>query len=428
MNFDPELCLSFKNKYSNTQCPHSRKFGEEFCGIHLKSKNIRRIDNPAHWISENNIASSVGTNIVSMPEKYNETKKNLEIKDDIKICENPIKKTKFNNSNCNDLLYIEAYTFFEGDITDKINEYQKYIQKINFFDNFRQLKDIMTYEKNLLNLNNMITNWNTNIRNEKLPKLIKVQSICRRWLARRRYLCNNKEDFFLLLDMYNIPNNYFFSIKDGNFNFGFEFRSFYNLSKKFDPKNNEIYNSNVDNIKNPFTNMLLSEENKKKYLKHLIYIKEKGLTLDFPKRKLTPDELLRNKLVDVFQKIDFLDNYTDISWFEELDLKGLKKLYTSCEDIFNYRCNFTNEIKKRIIHDGVIFNMNKNTLEKLTDKHKKFLQNMLLDDFNRLCTEGQNTDDRKLGAILILTALTEVSKKAAQALPHIAQSSYLSTN
>jgi hypothetical protein len=408
MNFDPELCLSFKNKYSNTQCPHSKKMGDEFCGIHQKSKNIRRVDNPEHWIIDNNKID------------------NIYIKKIEDMNEKPIKKPKFNNSNnLNDSLYIEAYSFLEGDITNKINEYQKFIKKINFFDNYRQLNDIMTYEKNLLNLNNMITNWNELVRNDKIPKLIKIQSICRRWLSRRRYLCNNNDDFFLLIDMFDIPNNYFFTIKDGNLLFGFDFRSFYNLSKKFDPKNNDIYNSHVDNIKNPYTNQLLSVENKNKYLKHLNYIKEKDLTLDFQKRKMTPDELLRNKLVDVFQKIDFLDNYTDISWFEELDLNKLKKLYTTCEDIFNYRCNFSNEIKKRIVQDGVIFNMNKNTLNMLTDKHKKFIQNMLLDEFNRLCTEGQNADDRKLGAILILTALTEVNKKAAQALPHIAQSSYL---
>jgi hypothetical protein len=407
MNFDPELCLSFKNKYSNTQCPHSKKFGEEFCGIHQKSKKTRRVDNPEHWIIDNN---NIGNNNIKKMED---------------VDENPIKKTKFNNITNYDSLYKEASLFFESDITNNINEYQKYIKKINFFDNYRQLKDIMTYEKNLSNLNILISNWNEYVRSEKIPKLIKVQSICRRWLARRRYLCNNKEDFFLLIDMFDIPNNYFFTIKDANLNFGYDFRSFYNLSKKFDPKNNDIYNSQVDNIKNPYTNQLLSVDNKNKYMKQLNYVIEKGLTLDFPKRKMTPDELLRNKLVDVFQKIDFLDNYTDISWFEELDLKGLKKLYTLCEDIFNYRCNFTNEIKKRIVQDGVIFNMNKNTLEMLTEKHKKFIQNMLLDEFNRLCTEGQNTDDRKLGAILILTALTEVSKKAAQALPHIAQSSYL---
>jgi hypothetical protein len=368
MNFDADICLSFKNKYSNTQCPNSKKYGQEFCGVHLKSKNVRRVDNPHHWIPQ-------------LPElqipTYTPLDKLPKLDSPPKVFE-PAKSTKID--------------------IDKVSD-----------------KDI----------DDMMVEIPNNYTGDELKSIIKVQSICRRWLARRRYLCNNKEDFFQLVDLFEIPNCYFFTIKDGNLFFGFDFRSFYFLSKKFDPKNNETYNSTVDNIKNPFTNTFLSEKNKEKYTKHLNYMMRFNVPLEFPKRKLTSDELLRNKIVDVFQKIDFLDNYTDVCWFEELDLKGLKKLYTSCEDIFNYRCNFTDDVKKRIIHDGVIFNMNKSTLEKLTDKHKKFIQNILLDEFNRLCTEGQSTEDRKLGAILILTALTEVSKKAAQALPHIAQSSYI---
>lgn len=370
MNFNPEICLSFKNKYSNIQCPNSRKNGQEFCGIHLKAKNIRRVDNPHCWIVE--------TFVNTIPELPQ---------------------------------------------TSQLPQLLKLSQEVQIIEKFEDVEEIESIEE--VQSIQSIDDKTMNLPNAEFKSLIKVQSICRRWLARRRYLCNNKEDFFQLTDLFEVPNCYFFTIKDANLLFGFDFRSFYFLSKKFDPKNNETYNSHVDNIKNPFTNTFLSDKNKEKYLKHLNYMKTKGIALEFPKRKLTSDELLRNKIVDIFQKIDFLDNYTDISWFEDLDLKGLKKLYQSCEDIFNYRCNFTDDTKKRIIHDGVIFNMNKATLEKLTDKHKKFLQNLLLDEFNRLCTEGQNMDDRKLGAILILTALTDVSKKAAQALPHIAQSSYI---
>ena len=38
-----------------------------------------------------------------------------------------------------------------------------------------------------------------------------------------------------------------------------------------------------------------------------------------------------------------------------------------------------------------------------------------------MITEGINIEEKKLGAILILTALVEVSHEAAHALPHLMQ-------
>ena len=37
-------CLSVKNKKSLEQCTHKRKEGKLFCGIHLRTKNVKRVD------------------------------------------------------------------------------------------------------------------------------------------------------------------------------------------------------------------------------------------------------------------------------------------------------------------------------------------------------------------------------------------------
>jgi hypothetical protein len=49
------------------------------------------------------------------------------------------------------------------------------------------------------------------------------------------------------------------------------------------------------------------------------------------------------------------------------------------------------------------------------------MQNVLLDEFTRFITEGINRDEKKLGAILILSGLVEISSEAAEALPHLVQ-------
>ena len=49
------------------------------------------------------------------------------------------------------------------------------------------------------------------------------------------------------------------------------------------------------------------------------------------------------------------------------------------------------------------------------------MQHIILDEFERAITEGVNLEERKLGAILMLTALVDVSPDAGNALPHLVQ-------
>jgi hypothetical protein len=125
------------------------------------------------------------------------------------------------------------------------------------------------------------------------------------------------------------------------------------------------------------------------------------------------------KIKDLFYRINMLDNYTDPLWFKHLSFTQLLTLYIKAEDIWNYRSNMNIESKKKIVNNGIAFNIPHHLLK--TIKNYMKLQNIILDEFMRLITEGVDRDERKLGAILLLTALVEVSGDAANALPHLVQ-------
>jgi hypothetical protein len=44
LSINHNTCLSIKNKKTIIQCPHKRKNGQLFCGIHLKASNVIRVD------------------------------------------------------------------------------------------------------------------------------------------------------------------------------------------------------------------------------------------------------------------------------------------------------------------------------------------------------------------------------------------------
>ena len=94
-------------------------------------------------------------------------------------------------------------------------------------------------------------------------------------------------------------------------------------------------------------------------------------------------------------------------------------LYHISEDIWNYRSSMDIISKQRIVSNGVVFNIPQCIVKSCKSKIK--LQDIILNDYIRMINEGINREEKKLGAILILTALVEVSGDAADALPHLVQ-------
>jgi len=220
-----------------------------------------------------------------------------------------------------------------------------------------------------------------------------------------RDLCNNKSDFFNLCDIKTIPNKYFFSFRDkDNFIYGFEINSIYKMIE-------------FEKI-NPYNRNQLSEEtlNNIIYIYKLINISNSNLVNINYSRKT-----IEQSVTDIFQTIDNLGNYTNVSWFLDLNIYKLKNFYKELEDIWNYRLSLTIEQKKEIIHPtGILFRIPLSIIYNIHNKTK--LQIICIDIMNKLITSGINDDCKKQGCYYILMALTLVSHDAAISLPWLTNS------
>ena len=114
-----------------------------------------------------------------------------------------------------------------------------------------------------------------------------------------------------------------------------------------------------------------------------------------------------------------LDNYTNHKWFMNLTQLELIKLYISAEDIWNYRSLLSQESKYRIIQNNYIFNISVNSIKSI--KSIKMLRKILINIFTIMVSNGIDINEKKLGSMLVLSALVEISPDAAQALPHLIQ-------
>jgi len=241
-------------------------------------------------------------------------------------------------------------------------------------------------------------------------KIVKIQAALRSWKVQRRSRCVNDCDLCTYQPLTEIPAKYFFSFQDKKgYWYGFDVRTFNGILKSTPTNETPI---------NPYTKNPIPSEVVFKFIRHLKKLSENGVETSYGAPKLTSKQKMRSKMLETFQRIDMLDNYTDYLWFKNLNQSKLRRLYLQMQDLWNYRCQMSHNQKKRIVRNGRVFDRSSAFLKK---KSLESLRHLILDEFNRMLTEGVDIAERKLGAMLVLTGLVQVSKEAAQALPQYVQ-------
>lgn len=248
--------------------------------------------------------------------------------------------------------------------------------------------------------------------------IYKIQKVYRNYINKKRALLRgpafnniklsvNDEDFLTFEDLSEIDNNLFYSFID---------------------KDKRIYSFNINSLKihiddckrrtkrpfNPYNNLDLSDDilNNFDILENLVNKNTKKHKIVFNDKK----QFIYAKALDTFQKMDMLNNYTDVMWFLNLNIHKLKKLYAHAEDIWAYRAmHLTHDIRLKHIPNNDAFTVSVQDVYNMISKFK--IQNMILDEFHKFITEGETIEERKTGALWMLTALVQVSPDAAQSYP-----------
>jgi hypothetical protein len=378
------LCICVKNKNNlHIQCNKKVKDGHSFCGIHLNSKNkILFVSN--HVINSNNNDININHDMNTIHDSMN-TYLNIE-EDNKKIYKIHELYDIINNKS-----YISIYSLRQSIKSTYLHE----------FINTKQSKP------NLINnIINFIERERYFLSNSYY--IILIQSLFRKWLIYRRYKCFNDTDILTFTDKFDIESMYFYIFYDKitKKKFAYDIRTLLEIIKSDYPSC-------------PYTFRKFSDSEKKNIFNYCNKLEKNGICVTIEKPILTLEEETEMKIKDVFHKINMLDNYTSHEWFKNLNIHQLINLYFIAEDIWIYRSMISEENKKKIVKDGIAFNIPKHQI-KFCKSYIK-LQNIILDEFNRFVTEGINIQEKKLGAMLILTALVEISNEAALALPHLIQ-------
>jgi hypothetical protein len=263
-----------------------------------------------------------------------------------------------------------------------------------------------SYNSNLSQINK-IQRW---YKNKKWYRNIHLHGIA----FYDRSLCVNSEDFFSTDSMKDISNNYFFSYRDLSENqiYGFDIRSFNML----------LQSAGEEPPKNPYSRSTIYEYTlmKAKRVINWLTTRQKAIIWT-PTQPITAEQTWRMKVVEIFVIMEQLQYGADPEWFISLNLSQQKLFYLHLLDIWTHRAGLSQIDKERIVPETPnLFHWGITRITAIQQISTIRTSNSHI--MKRLVSSAAQQSDRVLGAMYILTALTQVSSSAAEAFPWLFES------
>lgn len=208
----------------------------------------------------------------------------------------------------------------------------------------------------------------------------------------------------------DIPLSYFVSYADTQKHiYGFDVRSVHTLIET-------AATNGTEEACNPYTRAKFPPAFLSAIRRRIACLKRTGRPIDWRSSTdvLTPEQVYTSNVVDTFCAIDSLGYYTSPDWFFELTLAGQRRLYAEL-----YTRWHTHSTAQRI---AIVPTLDGRSLFRTSPHGILDLSLGLLADLNiralyTLVTAGAEKDDRILGALDVLCALTVVSIPARRTYP-----------
>ena len=257
--------------------------------------------------------------------------------------------------------------------------------------------------------------------------IVKIQKIFRRYLVSRykilhgpaimdRKICTNNADFVSMELLEEINFHQFISYKDiDGFIYGFDITSLHNLFLK-----------SGDEIKNPYNRNLIPDYIFKNIrglirLGRILKI-EINLNFEDDTKKVSNEKAIELKAIALFQQIDALGNYSNANWFLSLNRNQLVKFTRELIDIWHFRAQLSNEVKRNICAPTGDPFRNLSIQYIIAEQNVWNIKKVLLEVMNKFVNSGVDKDSKALGAYYVLGAITLVNSEAATSLPWLFQS------
>jgi hypothetical protein len=279
---------------------------------------------------------------------------------------------------------------------------------------------------------------------KRLKNTIFIQSIIRRYLVKlsfrlrgpalkNRKLCVNDTDFYTLEPLSEINHKDFYSYMDkSGFIYGFDLNSIITLleqGKYINPYNREhidrININQIFSLLNLTLNIYNDDNKNNNNNENQEYLEQSQNNTISPNQTITNKirecrlKTTNTRIQELFMEIDYQGNYTQSSWFSDLDRSGYNLFLRSIYDIWNYRLNPNVQRSICPYYNPIAFEIPPyNILNGTIDEAK----NCSLSIIENIVYGTNDIENKKIGILHALTALTLVSEPARLSIPWLYES------
>lgn len=233
-----------------------------------------------------------------------------------------------------------------------------------------------------------------------------------------RTLCTNDADFFSTDATTDISGVTFYSYKDtDNHIYGFDIRSIHTLLYRA-----RSHAAVGEHASNPFTRAPFPLFVARQVGTLVRALTRQRIPTEWaPLAPPTPEQQIRMKIVDAFSKIDELNYYSSPDWFLELDVEGHRQFYVVMFDIWTHRAGLSIAQKNTIV-PGFASRLFRTPRWAVADMAIDALQRLNLAVIRMMISSATDRNDRILGAMYVVSALTLVCDAARIAYPWLHES------
>jgi hypothetical protein len=229
-----------------------------------------------------------------------------------------------------------------------------------------------------------------------------------------RNIATNDSDFFSADPVADISGVMFLSYRDtDNHIYAFDIRSIHTL----------IHRARIQGTspQNPFTRTNLDISVVRRVNKIVKQLQAHDIVTEWaPLEPPTPEQQLCMKVVDLFHIIDELNYYSSPDWFLSLNLENHLEFYTELHAIWSHRAGLSIQQKNAIVPGFT--QLFRHPPWALRGQSLVSMQKLNMNTIRILITSATDRNDRILGAMYVVSAMTIVNEDARRAYPWLYES------
>jgi hypothetical protein len=386
---DLTRCMAFKSKTDKQQCPCRHRPGSRFCGKHAQTKQEILANGTRRSANRTLLASSIHTQLHNQPTKPKLQIKNLAIKPEILNQSNTHKKqiklSNIQNQTQITQLALQKDPYLSKLTSQQINEnflfykLNKYLSPANNTVKQTTQTNLTDHElttehkrKLLIRLLTLLTRIDR--LDPSYKKIIRLQRAIRKNKYRIRQWnrgkgaiypliqCTNNDDFCSLDTLDTIPPRLLFTYRDNNgFTYGFNLLSFLELlsgnEQPLNPYTRKPIDRNVINRANKYYRILynwskideLSILAHQQQPEHDSILNISNGSIIQSTARLSFKDRIKQRLQNVFQKINYLGYQTNTDWLLDKPAPILISFIKTLARNWSYQLGFTETTKQVLL-------------------------------------------------------------------------------